>query len=188
MKRCTKCGETKPDCDFYAAKDTKDGLRGDCKACFSLRSKRWYRANRDRVIARVRHWQLENHEHHLAQQRKYNSARRDVSREDHLRKTFGLTGAAYAIMLADQGGRCAICRREPRAGSSLHVDHDHGTGTVRGLLCFRCNGGLGQFKDDADRLRLAADYVLGDLEPARTRALFRGMAVARARGLIEVAG
>nr|WP_245160501.1 endonuclease VII domain-containing protein [Blastococcus sp. CT_GayMR20] len=58
-------------------------------------------------------------------------------------------------MLRNQGGMCAICRVAPAA----HVDHDHATGAVRALLCFNCNGGLGQFKDDPDVLRAAAEYV-----------------------------
>jgi len=58
-------------------------------------------------------------------------------------------------MLEMQQGMCAICQVEPAA----HVDHDHDTGAVRELLCFNCNGGLGQFKDQPDVLRAAADYV-----------------------------
>ena len=58
-------------------------------------------------------------------------------------------------MLEAQGGLCAVCRTAPAA----HVDHDHGTGEVRELLCFNCNGGLDQFKDDPAVLRAAADYV-----------------------------
>jgi hypothetical protein len=58
-------------------------------------------------------------------------------------------------MLEDQGGLCAICRTAPAA----HVDHDHQTGAVRALLCFNCNGGLGQFRDDPGLLHLAAFYL-----------------------------
>ena len=60
-------------------------------------------------------------------------------------------------MLGRQDGLCAICRSAPAA----HVDHDHETGAVRALLCFNCNGGLGQFKDDPLLLQLAAAYVEG---------------------------
>ena len=58
-------------------------------------------------------------------------------------------------MLEAQGGMCAICGTAPAA----HVDHDHETGAVRQLLCFNCNGGLGQFNNDPAALRAAADYV-----------------------------
>ena len=58
-------------------------------------------------------------------------------------------------MLEEQGGVCAICKTAP----AVHVDHDHATGAVRALLCFNCNGGLGQFKDDPAVLRAAAEYV-----------------------------
>ncbi len=78
------------------------------------------------------------------------------SRTYHLKRRYGITAAEADAMLAEQGGLCAICVRSP----AEHVDHDHATGRVRALLCFNCNGGLGQFKDDADVLRAAADYVL----------------------------
>jgi hypothetical protein len=61
-------------------------------------------------------------------------------------------------MLADQGGRCLICS-VALGDAKAHVDHDHVTGVVRGILCFNCNGGLGQFKEDAHLLRDAADYI-----------------------------
>lgn len=58
-------------------------------------------------------------------------------------------------MLEDQRGLCVICRAAP----AEHVDHDHATGAVRALLCFNCNGGLGQFRDDPFLLHMAAFYV-----------------------------
>jgi len=73
----------------------------------------------------------------------------------HLRRRYGITAADADAMLADQGGLCAICGAAP----AVHVDHDHATGAVRSLLCFNCNGGLGQFRDDAAVLRAAARYV-----------------------------
>jgi hypothetical protein len=55
-------------------------------------------------------------------------------------------------MLEVQGGLCAVCKAAP----AVHVDHDHVTGAVRALLCFNCNGGLGQFKDNPELLHAAA--------------------------------
>ena len=67
----------------------------------------------------------------------------------------------YEAMLVAQDGRCAICRSDEWGGKSgvPHVDHDHVTGEVRGLLCAGCNNGLGHFADDPERLRAAADYL-----------------------------
>jgi hypothetical protein len=70
-------------------------------------------------------------------------------------RTYGLSVEALDAMLDSQHGVCAICQTAPAA----HVDHDHMSGTVRGLLCFRCNAALGQFGDDQIVLRRAARYV-----------------------------
>jgi Recombination endonuclease VII len=77
------------------------------------------------------------------------------SRTYHLKRRYGISAADADAMLAAQGGVCAICRAAPGA----HVDHDHATGAVRALLCFNCNGGLGQFKDNPSFLHAAAYYV-----------------------------
>jgi recombination endonuclease VII len=77
------------------------------------------------------------------------------SRTYHLTRRYGISAAEADVMFEAQGGLCAICEEAP----ADHVDHDHETGAVRALLCFNCNGGLGQFRDDAAVLRAAADYV-----------------------------
>jgi hypothetical protein len=76
-------------------------------------------------------------------------------------------------MLVSQEGVCLLCGSPPRPPYSLHVDHDHATGRIRGLLCFTCNNALGDFADDPDRLRAAARYVEADLarDPAIERRL-----------------
>lgn len=74
---------------------------------------------------------------------------------------YGLTPEQYAEMLEEQGGVCAICGTDewPGKGNRPHVDHDHSTGRVRGILCSHCNHGLGKFRDDPERLRAAAEYL-----------------------------
>jgi hypothetical protein len=66
--------------------------------------------------------------------------------------------AAYDALVDLRGERCEICNREP-VTRRLNVDHDHKTGNLRGLLCYRCNYGLDWFADDPERLRRAADYL-----------------------------
>jgi hypothetical protein len=77
------------------------------------------------------------------------------TRSYHLKRRYGITAADFDRMAADQGGTCAVCRERP----PVHVDHDHATGAVRGLTCFNCNGGMGQFRDRVDIMRKAIDYL-----------------------------
>ncbi len=89
----------------------------------------------------------------------YRQATRRARRERVRFVTYGLTGVAYDNLLAHQGGRCAICLRPPEADKELHVDHDHASGAVRGLLCRMCNKGLGHFEDEIERMTRAIQYL-----------------------------
>lgn len=111
-------------------------------------------------------------------QRKY---RRKLSSEEardrNIRQKYPTLGGieGYRALVAEQGGVCKVCKRKPsdryQAGrdrrgrttgarcQELHVDHDHKTGMVRGLLCTFCNVMLGQASDDAEILRAGAAYL-----------------------------
>lgn len=80
---------------------------------------------------------------------------------NHVRNTYGISGDDYEKILALQGGVCAICRKAcTRTGSGrLCVDHDHESGQVRGLLCFKCNVGIGHLADDVELLKGAVSYL-----------------------------
>lgn len=69
-------------------------------------------------------------------------------------------------MLSSQGGGCKICHAKqaiPNNARAFHVDHDHSTGEIRGLLCQACNSSLGRFNDDPELLIRASKYLLGEL-------------------------
>jgi Recombination endonuclease VII len=73
-------------------------------------------------------------------------------------------------MIHKQQSRCAIC------GTRLvspHIDHDHATGTVRGILCPPCNHGLGHFRDSVINLRRAIKYLKRARSPPRARSARR---------------
>jgi hypothetical protein len=80
---------------------------------------------------------------------------------------YGLDYAQYQSMLEAQGGKCCICRSSGTDSFGkpltpyrfLCIDHNHRNGTVRGLLCDKCNLGLGNFDDDPVRLDHAAAYL-----------------------------
>jgi hypothetical protein len=84
-----------------------------------------------------------------------NADKRGGYRTYHLSRRYGITAEEADYLLEQQGGLCAICKAAP----ANHVDHDHATGAVRALLCFNCNGGLGQFRDNPGFLHAAAYYV-----------------------------
>ena len=90
----------------------------------------------------------------------------DARDRQHYRRRYGLTPRDYDRLLAAQGNRCEICGTPVEPGKRLHVDHDHETGKVRGLLCGNCNRGLGLYKDSPVYLANAITY----LEKSRVRA------------------
>lgn len=75
-------------------------------------------------------------------------------------KRYGMRPEDYQAMFDAQGGVCAICGSDNK-GRRLHVDHDHKTGKVRGLLCTGCNVGMGGMKDDSSILMKAFQYLTG---------------------------
>jgi hypothetical protein len=86
-------------------------------------------------------------------------------RRNHLKKNYGITVEDFDALLAKQNGRCAICGTDdpPRYKSNRggwHVDHDHSTGRVRGVLCPLCNVAIGHFKEDVNRMSNAIKYIL----------------------------
>lgn len=92
------------------------------------------------------------------------SCRKQWNRGNSLKKTYGITVEMYVAMVAEQGGRCAICRQpESRFRGScaieLAVDHCHSSGLVRGLLCGRCNTAIGLMRDDVQVLQKAINYL-----------------------------
>lgn len=82
-------------------------------------------------------------------------------RKRYLMKTYGLKPSQYERMRQRGKGACWICRRLPKPGRRLHVDHDHKPpNRVRGLLCFRCNFRLlGRGREDAGLHEMAARYL-----------------------------
>lgn len=75
-------------------------------------------------------------------------------------KLYGLSEEQFQAMLAAQRGCCAICQTTLALDKTgLHIDHDHSTGKVRGLLCGRCNAGIGHLGDSEENLWRAALYL-----------------------------
>jgi hypothetical protein len=185
-KYCTDCGEERPLSWFTRDKRRKDGLAFYCRdhSRQRLRESKLRRTGPpqsrrvlDRAVPEGQKWcpdcdtvkpvyefprNTANRTGRHTYCRPCHNARGKASldavggsRTYHLKRRYGITADDADVMLVAQGGLCAICKAAPAA----HVDHDHETGAVRALLCFNCNGGLGQFKDNPHFLHAAAYYV-----------------------------
>jgi hypothetical protein len=128
-------------------------------------AKRYQTKHKDRIAERSRRRYAENIERERERSRA--KASTPKAREQHYQRTFGISLEEYTRLLQAQEGKCAICgstspgpqRKSASKPPSFSVDHDHKTGAVRGLLCEKCNRGLGQFEDDPARLIAALAYL-----------------------------
>lgn len=199
-KRCKDCEKVKPASEFWRRKQSPDGLALYCKECFGLRNAAAYRKRRAAAGKTAREYRRlavpdgmkccarckeiksisdfgRNRANssglttycrpcHNAVMAEIKVKHHGSTRSYHLKRRYGLSEEEVAALSKRHGDLCMVClHRRP-----LHVDHDHATGEVRGMLCFSCNGALGQFKDDAAVMRQAVDYLEGRLvEPYRPR-------------------
>jgi hypothetical protein len=112
---------------------------------------------RAKVNARSRASHAAHRQQRLERQRQWWQSIGPQQRRGRGLKHYGITLEAYEKLLELQGSACAICREKFTA--TPHVDHCHVTRKVRGLVCRRCNTGLGCFQDD-ERLTMAATAYL----------------------------
>lgn len=142
MKVCTKCGIAKSLSEYHKRPNVACGLMSHCKECNAKKSREYRKNNPEKIRSLDRSY--------LPQ--KWIA---------HLRRKYGMTLNDYEQMLRSQDGKCAICRTETPGGrtNKMHVDHDHITGEVRGLLCSPCNQMLGYAKDNINILKKAAKYL-----------------------------
>jgi hypothetical protein len=130
-KVCSSCKEAKYLKDFSKSRNRPDGHHTQCKLC---RSKfKPSEESRIKNNERLRRWNRF--------------------------KATGFTQEDYDLKLSEQDGKCAICGTEDSGSMAFHADHDHKTGQKRGVLCHKCNTGLGLLKDDIDILCSAINYL-----------------------------
>lgn len=121
-------------------------------------SDRAYReANLEKIAAQQKVRREADPDGYRAYWRTYHADHKEKRREQRLLRVYGLPLGGYGVILAAQGGRCATCSatKPGGAGKYFHVDHDHETGKVRGLLCHECNTAL----RDTERMRKLLNYM-----------------------------
>ena len=121
-------------------------------------SRDYYTTHRVEVLAKKKSQHAADPTARTAYHKAYNEAHRGDRRAKHL-ECYGLTHEAFAILLTSQGSACAICQTSDWGKRGPFVDHDHRTGQVRGVLCFRCNSALGYANDNPNIIRAMGDYL-----------------------------
>lgn len=123
--------------------------------------RRYHAEHREENNKKRREWARLNPEKDKAATDRWRAEHPDHLKNYWLMKNYGLSLDQYNEKLLAQGGVCAICKGLPNRNGHkyFHVDHDHKTGTVRKLLCHRCNTMLGLAKDNAQILEAATEYL-----------------------------
>lgn len=159
LKRCSKCHEYKDKDQFYKHRKEPDGLYSQCKTCASASNRAFYAANPEKAKVQALKWKNNNREkvrEYARQQYKNNP---DRERNNRLKREYGISLDDYQRMYKEQGGVCAVCGSSSE--KNFHVDHNHKTGEVRGLLCDKCNKALGFVKDDLNIIKRLKRYLNG---------------------------
>ena len=121
-KTCRRCGAEKPATKFGRHGKNRDGLQSYCKVCCRAVVKESAARRPERV--------------------------KEIRKNTKLKARYGIDISQFDALLELQGGKCAICHGDQPGGfwDVWMVDHDHSTGIVRGLLCYRCNLDLGTYE------------------------------------------
>jgi hypothetical protein len=95
--------------------------------------------------------------------KKYHAANRDKinarTQEHHYQRRYGITKNDAMALIEKACSKCQICGSPFSDISKPHIDHDHKTGRLRGVLCRNCNSGLGLFGDNPKLLKIAIGYL-----------------------------
>lgn len=114
-----------------------------------LYSKQYRIANREKINKQKREYRLAN-----------KGSRKDEARRHWLKSRYKMTTEDYDVMLHNQNGCCAICGKHWSVENrTLHIDHNHSNGNIRGLLCRNCNTALGLLNEDSALFDKAKEYL-----------------------------
>lgn len=142
-KTCNCCKIIKPLSDYHI---DKNRIKNICKDCSNKQSlKRYHKLTDDEKVKRSQ----------LGRER----MGKLYFKEYKLKTKYGLCLEDYNKMLSNQDGKCSICKIEFTEKTTPRVDHNHNSGTVRGLLCHSCNTAIGHLRENVETLKQAISYL-----------------------------
>ena len=142
MKTCSKCKETKALSEFHFSKRSSDSRQHRCKSCAKAFTQ-----------PATKQWRKNSPEGYT-----------ESTKRTKVKLKYGISVEDIENLMIQQNSLCALCKNPISFNSEEkkdkpHIDHDHESGIVRGLLCLTCNTGLGMFKDSFDLLEQAKQYL-----------------------------
>jgi hypothetical protein len=175
-KKCVSCKEFLPYTSFSNNRKRKDGKSNECRSCANKRIKKWTEENYDRKVEYMKKWNKQDKSKEMRRLSRIKWNRENVEKMTECRRNWvlnnprkdrnrrlvystGITLEKYEEMSKNQNGVCAICGHISEDGRQLCVDHCHKTKQIRGLLCTKCNTGLGLFRDDIELFEKAINYL-----------------------------
>jgi hypothetical protein len=164
VRLCTgPCGRELPRTpEFFSPHaQMSDGLQPRCRECCRAQQKLYNLAHPEKKKERDKKYAEDHPDSHRVASLRYSQSEKGKKNQvkNWLENKYGLTEEQYQELWNRQNGLCAICRKPEETTERLHLDHDHETKRVRGLLCGKCNRGLGMFDDAEVLLQKAIEYL-----------------------------
>lgn len=160
---------------FQRHRSRKETPCDECRTAWKAYMTNWHRENREHTRKVSQEWRNNNLERNREinrragakrdkdQQSRYWKARYKSDsmkyRNYEFKRKFGVDMSFKHAQFEAQGSKCAICESLTTTGLNWAMDHDHETGKLCGVLCAKCNNGLGQFQDSVGVLQKAIDYL-----------------------------
>ena len=160
MKKCTKCGKVKDESEFHPAHHHSDDLASQCKLCKNKWTAAHYQRTKEKQHVRGKMYRDKNRE--VIREKANHMYKTDPRRKRAAWATHGIdmTVDRYNEMSLSQKGKCLICGvHQKDLKQKLSVDHNHATGEVRGLLCYRCNLMVGNVECNSDIIERVHLYI-----------------------------
>lgn len=172
-KVCTRCEKSVALEQFGYNAKARDGCQSACRPCVNSMARERRLLNPGRDARKLKEWRDRNREKLRAQQRayykrwpgrllrkrrQYGTSGRKLANQRRVK--YGITSEQFRELLARQGGKCAICERSSENSFIFPLlDHCHVTKKIRGILCKRCNLGIGFFQESPEVLRKVLAYL-----------------------------
>lgn len=166
---CTKCNKERILKQFGSHSKGKYGRQPSCRKCAYETNRKFCTEHPEIKYEWDRKYKTTHPDNRKRYARDWARRNKMITKERRLELKYGLSTSEYLKMMANQSNVCAICKHPPSEKEKiLHVDHDHRTNKVRGLLCGSCNRALGLFDDSMTVVMDAYQYLQKHYDPVNT--------------------